>query len=115
MSSNMVILFSERTLKKISNSDSALKREYGSRQAKEIRARLDEARDLPNLKAWYAFPQARMHNLTGDRKKQFAVDLVHPYRLVFEPAGKFETSPDGGIDTATVRAIRIIEIVNYHD
>ena len=57
----------------------------------------------------------RRHQLRGDRSGQYAVDLVHPRRLIFEP--NHEPLPrraDGGIDTDQVTAIRIIEVIDYH-
>lgn len=57
----------------------------------------------------------RRHQLGGDRDEQFAVDLVYPFRLVFE--ANHEPVPrrkDGGIDTDQVTAIRILEVIDYH-
>ena len=57
----------------------------------------------------------RRHQLVGDRDERFAVDLVYPYRLVFE--ANHEPLPrkdDGGIDTEQVTAITIIDVVDYH-
>ena len=57
----------------------------------------------------------RLHQLRQNRSGQFAVDLVHPYRLVFvlnhDPIPRNE---DGGIDRDRVTAITIIEVVDYH-
>lgn len=60
-------------------------------------------------------PPERRHQLRGDRDEQFAVDLVHSYRLVFEP--DHEPCPrkdDGGIDTDQVTGITIVEVIDYH-
>ena len=61
-------------------------------------------------------PPDRIHPLKGGRKRQFAVDLVHPRRLVFEPNHDPKTyTDDGGIINATqVTAIKIIEVTDYH-
>jgi proteic killer suppression protein len=60
-------------------------------------------------------PQARCHELAGDRKGQLAVDLKHPYRLVFRPANNpVPLKPDGGLDWAKVTAVTILEVVDYH-
>lgn len=57
----------------------------------------------------------RRHQLKGDRKYQFAVDLVHPFRLVFEPDhDPLPRRKDGGIDLEEVTAIEILEVVDYH-
>lgn len=60
-------------------------------------------------------PPDRRHQLRGDRDEQFAVDLVHPYRLVFEanhdPLPRME---DGGINVEQVTAITITDVIDYH-
>lgn len=57
----------------------------------------------------------RRHQLTGGRGGQYAVGLVHPYRLIFVPRHKpFPRRTDGGIDADRVTAITIIEVVDYH-
>ena len=60
-------------------------------------------------------PPDRRHQLRGDRDEYYAVDLVHPYRLVFKPNHEpLPRKQDGGIDTERVTAVTIIEIVDYH-
>ncbi len=60
-------------------------------------------------------PPARRHGLSGDRAGQFAVDVQHPFRLIFEPAhDPVPRKEDGGIDLARVTAIRILEVTDYH-
>lgn len=52
----------------------------------------------------------------GDSAGQFAVDLEHPRRLVFEPAGDPAGYTEGGLVQAErVTAVRILEVVDYHD
>ena len=56
-----------------------------------------------------------MHLLRGDRHDQYAMDLVHPRRLVFEPDhALLPRSEDGGIDAEQVTAIVIVEVVDHH-
>ncbi len=60
-------------------------------------------------------PPPRCHGLSGKRADQFAVDVQHPFWLIFEPA--YDPAPqkeDGGIDLARVTAIRILEVTDYH-
>lgn len=45
----------------------------------------------------------RCHPLKGNRKNQYAVDLVHPYRLIFE---KKESE---------IQIVNITEITDYHN
>ena len=60
-------------------------------------------------------PPDRRHPLKGEREGQYAVDLDHPRRLVFEL--NHEPVPrkqDGGIDLDKVTAIIIVDVVDYH-
>lgn len=60
-------------------------------------------------------PPDRRHQLRGDRDEQFAVDLVHPHRLVFEANhDPLPRKDDGGVDLEQVTAITIIEVIDYH-
>lgn len=58
----------------------------------------------------------RLHPLSGDRRGQYALDLRGATRLVFEPNDEpLPELPAGGIDESSVTAVRIIEVVDYHD
>lgn len=48
------------------------------------------------------FHIGRCHLLKGNRKGQYAMDLVHPYRLVFEKIGN------------EIQIANVMEIVDYH-
>ena len=77
--------------------------------------RMAVLRAARNLGLMPTTPPDRRHQLSGDRQEQFAVDLVHPYRLLFE--ANHEPVPrkdDGGIDAEKVTAITILDVVDYH-
>ena len=60
-------------------------------------------------------PPVRLHELTGNRKRQFSVDLEHPYRLLFVPNNKpIPVKEDGGLDMENITEIKIIEIEDTH-
>lgn len=60
-------------------------------------------------------PPERMHQLTGNLNELFAVDLIHPFRLVFQPNHKpLPRNEDGGIDRQRVEAITILYVIDYH-
>ena len=111
----MDITFRTRTLKKIFSSEQNLKREYGDRRARTIMLRLSTLRNAPTLAMVPIAPPHRRHQLVGDRQGQYAVDLVHPYRLIFRPDHEpLPYKDDGGIDTLQVTTIMILEVVDYH-
>ena len=111
----MDIIISDRKLSKVCNQQSKLVKRYGSRQAKLIRRRLDELRAAENLAIMHCLPQARCHELTGNRAGQLSVDLVHPERLIFIPAhNPVPSKPDGGLDWSRVTAIEVLGIADTH-
>jgi len=58
----------------------------------------------------------RCHELKGDRAGQLAVSLNEPYRLIFEPEhDPLPRTTNGGLDWQAVTAIRILDILDYHD
>jgi proteic killer suppression protein len=60
-------------------------------------------------------PPERRHELSGNRKGRFAVDLKHPQRLVFEPNhNPLPRGADGGLDLKKINAVTIIEVEDYH-
>jgi proteic killer suppression protein len=109
------IAFRGRKLEKTFNSASALQKAYGARMAKAIMLRLAVLKTARTLAMVPTTPPDRRHQLRGDRDEQFAVDLVHPHRLVFEPNhDPLPRKDDGGIDVEQVTAITIIDVIDYH-
>ena len=106
----MDVFFRSRKLAKIFNSQRELRKQYGDRMAKTIMIRLAVLKNAPTLARVPATSPERRHRLAGRRKGQCAVDLVHSYRLVFEPT----RGTDGSDDAGSVTAITIIEVVDYH-
>ena len=114
-SRSLDISFRTRKLEKTFNSAVALQRTHGARMAKVIMARLAVLRAARNLALVPTSRPERMHLLRGDRHNQYAVDLVHPHRLVFEPGhAPLPRAEDGGVDAEQVTAIMIVEVADYH-
>ena len=104
-----------RSLAKALSSERELLKSYGRDMANVLRTRLGVLENASNLAAVPVERPVRRHLLRADRAGQFAVDLVHPYRLVFEPNhAPVPKRPDGGIDTERITAVTIIEVVDYH-
>ena len=111
----MDINFKPRKLKKIFNDERKLKAEYGEPMARTIMRRFAVLKNAPTLAQVPASKPDRRHQLDHDRSGQYAVDLIHPFRLIFVPA--HHPAPrldDGGVDTSRVTAITIIEVGDYH-
>ncbi len=70
--------------------------------AEKIQMRIDEIKASDSVEQMIQFHVGRCHPLKGNRKKQYAVDLVHPQRLVFEKKN------------GEIRIVNILEIIDYH-
>ena len=70
--------------------------------AELIDQRIGEIGASSSVEIMIQFRIGRCHQLEGNRKQQYAVDLVHPYRLVFEKEG------------TKIQIAKIVEIVDYH-
>ena len=110
----MDITFANHQLERVLHEEKRLLKKYGSR-AKLIRQRLSELRAADSLSVMRTLPAAGCHHLTGDRKGQFAVNVGHPFRMIFIPIGDpLPQREHGGLDEANVTIIEIQEIVDYH-
>ncbi|HPA63271.1 MAG TPA: type II toxin-antitoxin system RelE/ParE family toxin [Spirochaetota bacterium] len=109
----MKIGFASQKLQKIFNSEKELKKAYGD-QSSKIKIRMKVLESAVNLEEVPHQKPERRHQLKGDRKNQFAVDLIQPYRLVFEPDSQIEFLSDGGIDLKQVTGIIILGVEDYH-
>ena len=111
----MEIIFRTKRLKRIFCSSKDLKRNYGEHTARLIQNRLAVLNNVSSLSRVPRSRPERLHQLNGNRKGQFAVDLVHPRRLIFEPNhDPIPVNEDEGIDRDKVTAITIIEVTDYH-
>jgi toxin HigB-1 len=111
----MKINFITKKLQKIFNSEKKMLKEYGVSQTKKIKMRMKVLESAVNLAEVPTQKPDRRHKLKGNRKKQFAVDILHPYRLLFKPEGDPLLLPDGGIDIKQVTCIIILGVEDYHD
>lgn len=111
----MEIFFKDNKLAKVLNDGGKMQREYGAKRAKAIRLRLAVLAAASCLADVPVRPPDRCHLLTGRLVGCFAVDVEHPYRLVFEPRDNPPPrTADGGVDQAKVTEVVILDIVDYH-
>lgn len=98
----MQITYKTRKLEKVCTNAAEAERKYGQEMALKIHQRMDEIAAALTVEMMVQFRIGRCHLLKGNRKNQYAVDLVHPYRLVFEKQGN------------EIQIANIIEIADYH-
>lgn len=107
------ISWANQRLERKCSSDRAGQRAFGSRWPRlKIRvALLSDADCLADLR----HTPGNWHPLTADRAGQWSASVDGNHRLIFEP--DHESLPylsDGGLDTAQVTKVKIIEVADYH-
>lgn len=89
-------------------------REFGSLRAKMLIRRVSALIATTTLEDVRHEP-GNFHELTADRKGQWACDLDQPYRLIFEPhEDPIPTDSSGRYVWLEIKGVEIIEITNYH-
>lgn len=83
--------------------------------ALKLQMRLGQMQAAETLADLLLVPGARCHALTGNLKGKFAVDLAHPYRLIFSPDhDPLPRKEDGGLILEEVTAVVVQAIKDYH-
>lgn len=98
----MEITYKNNKIKKVCTDARVSDRTYGNEMSDKIQMRIGEIEAADTVEEMIKYHIGRCHPLTNDRKGQYAVDLVHPYRLVFEKRGN------------QLQIALIMEIVDYH-
>lgn len=110
----MNITFDDNKLRKYANDDKLAERKLGKREAQLFKQRLDELEASKTLEDVRRLP-GNYHELVENRKGQWACNLVHPYRLIFEPhEDPIPTNKDGQYLWIEIKGVEIIEIEDYH-
>ena len=111
----MKITFKTVKLRKIFNSEKELLKKYGSENRKKIKLRMTVLKAASNLSHVPEGKPDRCHELEGTKKGQFAVDLKHPFRLIFYPDhDPLPLTHIGDLDLTRVTCIKILSVEDYH-
>lgn len=98
----MKVEYKSKSIERVCTIASVAVKKHGQRMADKIQQRIDEITAADSIEEMIQFQIGRCHPLHQNRKSQYAVDLVHPYRLVFEQREN------------QIHIVNIIEIVDYH-
>ncbi len=110
----MDISFDNNKLRKYANNDLQAIKKLGPNRAALYKQRLDDLSDSETLEDVRYLP-GNYHELKGNRKGQWACDLDHPYRLIFEPQeNPIPKNDSGQYIWIEIKGVEIIEIVDYH-
>ena len=98
----MEVTFKNKKLEKICTDVKTATKKYNEKMAEIITQRIFELRASETIEDLLKDNIGRCHSLKGDRKGQYAMDLIHPQRLVFT------------VHKKQIQIAKIIEIVDYH-
>lgn len=98
----MQIQYKSNRIEKICTNAYEAEKKYGTEMAEKIHLRVDQISAAISVEMMIQYKIGRCHPLKGNRKNQYALDLVHPYRLIFEKMGN------------EIQIANIMEIVDYH-
>ena len=110
----MEISFATRKLEQLCESEKELRKAYGSNGAKMAMRRLSDLRAAATLEDMRHLP-GRIHELSGDRDGQLAIDLAAGSRLILAPTSGWPTEKaEGGHVWSAIDAVTVLEITDYH-
>ena len=98
----MEVEYRSKRIEKICTVASYAEKKYGWEMAEKIQFRVDQIASANTVEEMIKFKVGRCHELKGNRKNQYAVDLIGGSRLVFIKKG------------SQIQIAEITEIVDYH-
>ena len=104
----MFVCYKSKKLERLCTISYETQKKYGKERADKIHQRIDEIKASENVEILVQYRIGRCHPLHNEnnnkrkRTNQYAMDLVHPYRLVFEK-----------IDNQ-IQIAKIVSIEDYH-
>ena len=98
----MEIVYKIKKIHKVCENYNEAKKIHGEQMAAKIHQRIDEIKAAESVEQMIQFKIGGCHLLRQDRKGQYAVILVQPYRLIFEQKDN------------SIQIVKVIEIVDYH-
>lgn len=111
----MEVSFATKKLASTLSEDKRRVREYGDVVARSLQRRLLQLASAPTLESLRTLPGG-CHELHGDRAGQLGLSVTANLRLVIRPTDDPPPAREaGGLDWGAVRAITIVEVIDYHD
>lgn len=110
----MKITFKTNKLEKQLTEVKEMQKAFGI-MAKKVNQRMKELSASNNLEILKTIPAANCHELKGDRKGEFAVDISGNYRIIFESDhNPVPVKDDKSIDCIRITDIKILGTEDYH-
>ena len=111
----MEIVVADRKLKEALEAESSARRQYGKDMAKKLHVRRDALLAAESLADFWppnTLPE-RVHELVGNMKGLFSIDLKHPFRLLFRAVDAI-VHDDARTRWQSIKKIEIVTIKDTH-
>lgn len=110
----MTVCTDNKDLELVVTNNAKMVKVFGAVRAKYLARRIQKLLNAKTLEE-LRHEAGHFHELVDNRKGQWACDLDQPYRLIFEPKEKpIPTDPDGKYIWIEIKAVELMEVVNYH-
>ena len=110
----MDIEFQNKKLQKLAENERKCYKQLGELRARLFLQRIDDLYTANTLEDVRYLP-GNYHELSANRKGQWACDLDQPYRLIFQPLENPNPIDENGrYIWVKIIGVEIIEITNYH-
>jgi plasmid maintenance system killer protein len=110
----MLIGYAGEKIRKVCQDSRASRKHLPENVAKALHLRLTQLAAFARLSDVPTGTPTHRHWLTENWAGHLAVRVDKKYRIIFKPAGDFESLPDGTPDTKTVTSIEIVAVEDYH-
>jgi toxin HigB-1 len=107
----MELRFKTKRLKTQCEEPSEAQKKFGPKIGNKLTQRVSELHAAKTLDDIAKIPAARLHKLEGARQKEYAIDLVHPFRLIIIPVLEEDADVE---NLSSIRIVRIEEVTDYH-
>jgi plasmid maintenance system killer protein len=110
----MKIEFKNNKIRRQLSTATEIKKSFGA-NAKKVAARVSEIEASPNLLVLMQIPAANCHQLTGNKKGEWALNISPNHRMIFEIShDPVPVKEDKSINMILVTDIIIIGTEDYH-
>ena len=110
----MNIDYKNNKIRKVLSDAREMQKAFGN-LAKKVSQRMEQLRAAPTLANMQMYQAARCHELKGERKGEWAIDISVNHRMIFEINQQpLPSNKDGSVDTKKVTGIMITETTDYH-
>ncbi len=110
----MNIDFKNNRIKKAISDAREMQKAFGN-MAKKVFQRMEQLKSVTTLAEMQMYQAARCHELKGERKGEWAINISVNHRMIFEiNQHPVPLNKDSSVDTKKVTDIMIIETTDYH-